>query len=115
MQMRVVPVFAFAFLFAAPALGDVAGTPTGEGPPNLVVCRAPQFLPGTRLPGPRVCKINAVWAQYRRDGMDVAPDGIHDVASEKHRSLHQASCRPTSPRGGSISNLAQSSLGMTCD
>jgi len=116
MQMRVLPVFTVLLLFAAAAsAADDAHTPAGDGAPELVVCRAPQQLPGSRLLGPQVCRTNAVWAQYRRDGMDVAPDGIHDVASEKHRSLHQASCRPTSPRGGSISNLAQSSLGMTCD
>ncbi len=49
--------------------------PTGEGDPDAITCRPPNV----RLKIAEVCKSNAVWAQYRRDGMDVAPDGIHDV------------------------------------
>lgn len=49
--------------------------PTGEGDPDDITCRPPDV----RLKIAEVCKSNAVWAQYRRDGMDVAPDGIHDV------------------------------------
>jgi hypothetical protein len=53
--------------------------------------------------------------QYHRDGMDVAPDGIHDVASEKYRSLHQSACRPASAGGSSASNAMQTNIGMICD
>ena len=38
-------------------------------------------IPGQRLYGPKVCKTNA----HRKDGRDVAPDGIHDVPSGDHR------------------------------
>jgi hypothetical protein len=57
-----------------------AAFPTGEGDPDAITCRPPQPLPDSRLRGPEVCKKNSVWARYRRDGMDVASDGIHDVA-----------------------------------
>jgi len=114
--MRVLPVFTVLLLFAAAAsAADDAHTPAGDGAPELVVCRAPQQLPGSRLLGPQVCRTNAVWAQYRRDGMDVAPDGIHDVPSEKYRTLHQGTCRPASPGGGSTSNMNQANMGMICD
>jgi hypothetical protein len=56
-----------------------AAYPTGEGDPDTITCRPPQPLPNSRLNGPEVCRKNSAWAQYRRDGMDVAPDGIHDV------------------------------------
>jgi hypothetical protein len=116
MQMRVLPVFTVLVLFAVAAnAADDAHTPAGDGAPELVVCRAPQQLPGSRLTGPRVCRTNAVWAQYRRDGMDVAPDGIHDVQSEKYRSLHQGACRPASAGGSSASNAMQTNIGMICD
>ena len=78
---------AFAVMLAAPAFAEPATTPsdaqaqpdaqshasypTGEGNPYLITCRPPQTLPGSRLLGPEVCKTNAVWAQYRKDGMDV--------------------------------------------
>lgn len=94
---------------------DSLATPDGNGPSNLVVCRAPQQVPGSRLMAPRICRINAVWAQYRKDGMDIAPDGIHDVASEKFRSSHPVNCRPTSPGGGSIATLAAIAVSTVCD
>ena len=53
--------------------------PTGDGDPDVVTCRPPRLLPNSRLNGPEVCRKNSVWAQYRRDGMDMAPDGIHDM------------------------------------
>lgn len=94
---------------------DSASTPSGEGDPSLTVCRAPQHLPGSRLLGPRVCKTNAVWAQYRKDGMDVAPDGVQDVPSEKFRSTHPLSCRPATAGGGSVSTMNQANFGMVCE
>lgn len=100
---------------AGAALADTPSTPSGDGDPAEVVCRAPQTAPGSRLPGPRVCKTNAVWAQYRKDGMDVAPDGIHDVPSEKYRSSHPMSCRPATAGGGNTSSMNQVNLGMICE
>ncbi|MEO8301155.1 MAG: M56 family metallopeptidase, partial [Rhizomicrobium sp.] len=49
--------------------------PRGDGDPDAVTCRAPQALPGSRLPGPQVCKTNGVWAQLRTEGKDVNADG----------------------------------------
>ena len=49
--------------------------PSGAGEPDAITCRTPQLLPGSRLPGPEVCKINRVWAQLRAEGMDISPDG----------------------------------------
>ena len=117
--MRFCPIlFLTLLLVTLPALGDPGdstGTPTGEGDPARVVCRAPQQLPGSRLAGPRVCKTNAVWAQYRKDGMDVAPDGIHDVPSEKFRSSHPMACRPATAGGGGTSIMNQANIGMICE
>ena len=108
-----------SFLFLMPITAALADdsltTPGGEGPPNLVVCRAPQQVAGSRLMGPRVCRNNAEWAQYRKDGMDIAPDGIHDVATEKFRSSHPVNCRPTSPGGGSIATMAAIAVSTVCE
>jgi len=81
----------------------VVDYPTGEGDPEAVTCRKPQPQPNSRLPGPKVCKTNAVWAQYRKDGMDVSADGRLDVPSEKSRSLNASSCQMVG--GGSINNI----------
>jgi hypothetical protein len=72
-----------------------ASAPTGEGDPDGITCRPPQTLPGQRLLGPEVCKKNDVWAQYRKDGMDVSADGLHDVPSQK---MH--GCRVVTSGGG---------------
>ena len=113
--MRYPAIVLLLLTVPAAAMIDSPITPDGEGPPNLVVCRAPQAMPGSRLPGPRVCNINAVWAQYHKDGMDLAPDGIHAVPGEKFRSSHPVTCRPTSPGGGSIATLAQISTSTVCE
>jgi hypothetical protein len=67
--------------------------PDGKGQPNAVTCRKPQQQPGSRLMAPPVCLINAQWAQLRRDGEDISPDGTSRVASEKERSLRPLPCR----------------------
>lgn len=74
-----------------------AAFPTGDGDPDAITCRPPQPLPDSRLRGPEVCKKNAVWARYRRDGMDVASDGIHDVAFGGKNGIN---CSVTATPGG---------------
>jgi hypothetical protein len=100
-----------------PALAavDVEGTPSGDGNPNAVVCRAPQMQPGSRLLGPRVCKINATWAQYRKDGLEVAADGVQVVPGEKYRSLHPGACRPATPGGSAAGTMMQANMSALCD
>src|SRR5882672_3133103 len=81
-------------LAQTPAGKSYSASPNGEGDPNAITCRPPQVMPNSRLPGPEVCKTNAVWARYNRDGMDVAADGIHDVPSEKKRTTSTQACHP---------------------
>jgi hypothetical protein len=59
----------------------LALAPTGAGDPNAITCRVPQTLPGSRLPGPMVCKFNRVWAQLRAGGMEISADGTYLVAT----------------------------------
>ena len=87
-------IFACALMMAvadvsaiAQTTADVAGEPTGEGNPDDISCRAPQLIPGTRNQrGPKVCKANAIWAQYREDGMTVSADGKRDMPIPKAKS-----------------------------
>ena len=123
-------------LFSAPALAQVPATmpapsgapsqavavppssaamPTGEGDPFVITCRAPQTLPGSRLKGPEVCKTNQVWAMYRRDGMEPAADGIHDVRAEKWRSVNPQACHSATPGGGGTSNMVYSNFSQMCE
>ncbi len=106
---------AFAQSDAPPAKTIYAKTPTGEGDPNAISCRAPQKLTGSRMLGPEVCKLNAVWAQYAKDGMDVSADGRFDVPSEKQRSINPRACRSISSAGGGASNAMGTNFTMLCD
>src|ERR1700712_2062185 len=103
-------------LITAPALAQsksYAAFPTGEGEPDAITCRPPQRVQGERLPGPEVCKANAVWAQYRRDGMDVAPDGKHDITLKSSNVGPGRTCRNVGGAGGATGGGAV--LNMTCD
>ena len=103
-------------LIAAPALAQdksYSVFPTGEGDPDAITCRPPQRTAGDRLPGPEVCKKNSVWAQYRRDGMDVAPDGKHDITLKSDNRGPGRNCRNVGGAGGATGGGAV--LNMTCD
>ncbi|HVW74677.1 MAG TPA: M56 family metallopeptidase [Rhizomicrobium sp.] len=49
--------------------------PQGRGDPDSVTCRVPEALPGSRLPGPKVCQTNRQWASLRARHEDITPDG----------------------------------------
>jgi hypothetical protein len=122
-------IAAFVLAFAVPAAAQTNApaapvappakssnhAPSGEGDPNVITCRRPQPLPESRLLGPEVCKTNAVWAQYRKDGMEVAADGIHDVPSEKMRSINPQACHPATMGGSGTSAMNQANFSMICE
>jgi len=59
--------------------------------------------------GPQVCRTNRVWAQYRKDGMDVAPDGVHDVRSA-------VNCHSEGGGGGGgATSMARVGGGVSCE
>lgn len=92
---------------------DVLGEPTGEGNPDDITCRGPQPIPGTRNQrGPKVCKTNAVWAQYREDGMTVSPDGKRDMPIPKAKNCRSSG---SSVGGSSTSSAGGMSTIITCE
>ena len=81
--------------------------PRGDGDPEAVTCRVPQSLPGTRLPGPTVCKINRLWAELRANRAVISPDGREvDLPSdgERRRSLNAVSCNVSRQMGGATNS-----------
>jgi hypothetical protein len=97
-------VFAQA-LSAAEPQKTYASNPDGKGDPAAITCRHPQALPGRRLLGPEVCRPNADWAQFAKDGMTVSPDGATLVPSEKARSLNPAACGPAAGSAGASNGM----------
>ena len=106
-------VFAQA-LFAAEPAKTYAREPDGKGDPAAITCRHPQALPGKRLLGQEVCRPNADWAQFAKDGMTVSPDGVTLLPSEKARSLNPAACGPTAGSAGGTNAMMASRGGMAC-
>lgn len=102
------------FSSLALAMETAVSFPTGEGEPLAITCRAPQKLPDSRLYGPKICKTNAEWAQYRKDGMDISADGMRNVPSEKWRSLNTTGCRENPVGGGGTTNFAYTTLSPVC-
>ena len=86
-----------------PVLRD---TPSGEGDRRSITCRAPQQLPDSHLLGPEVCRRNGVWAELRREGKDVSPDGTTTFNLVESRSTNLAGCNKISPGQGGNLNAA---------
>jgi hypothetical protein len=113
--MKKTILIACALLLAAPlslaaqTTTDINGEPTGEGNPDDITCRTPQIIPNTRKRGPKVCKTNVVWAQYREDGMTVSADGTRDMPLPKGKNCQSQS----SGFGGGSARGATSSV--TCE
>jgi hypothetical protein len=72
-------------------------------------------LPGERLKGPEVCRTNAQWAQYRKDGMDLAADGVHFQPSEKMRSVYPQACHPATMGGSGTAAMLQANISQVCE
>lgn len=85
----------------------IALNPMGDGDPDAVTCRVAQTLPGSRLPGPQVCKSNRVWAALRANREDISPDGTMIVYLEdfQRQKAMASNCR-TYFSGGNVSILA---------
>ena len=98
----------------AAAAKTYSSNPDGKGDPTAITCRHPQALPGKRLLGPEVCRNNADWAQFAKEGMVVSPDGTTLLPSEKQRSLNPAACGPTAGSAPTTNAMSASRGGMTC-
>jgi hypothetical protein len=86
--------------------------PSGAGEPDAITCRTPQLLPGSRLPGPEVCKINRVWAQLRAEGKDISPDGTTVIATlSSGRVVQAGACFNGLP---AVVSLASPTLSFAC-
>ncbi|HET7084740.1 MAG TPA: hypothetical protein VFI23_08225 [Rhizomicrobium sp.] len=92
---------------ALPALAQQpahASHPDGSGDPDVMTCRTPQVPPGSRLPGPEVCKLNSQWALLRKNGEDISADGKSIIPDPKGSNVTPMSC---SYQGGGASNGGQ--------
>jgi hypothetical protein len=84
----------------------VKNTPTGEGDPRPIICRAPQQLAGSQLIGPKVCRRNGVWAVLHQAHKDIGPDGLTILDLDATRAANTAACRPASSMAGDAAALA---------
>ncbi|HEY2010434.1 MAG TPA: M56 family metallopeptidase [Rhizomicrobium sp.] len=86
----------------------VALYPQGNGDPDRVTCRVPEALPGSRLPGPRICQTNREWASLRARHEDITPDGesiILPDGSEMHAGYAVLNCARERISSTGITNI----------
>lgn len=82
----------------------VALYPQGDGDPDSITCRSPEALPGSRLPGPKVCQTNRQWARLRARHQDIGPDGQNIIlpdGSERHAGYAVLNCARSRISGAS--------------
>jgi hypothetical protein len=104
MARKTMVVAGLVALLAFPALAQKPATaayPDGTGDPDAITCRPPQVIPGQRLPGPQVCKLNAQWALLRKNGQDISADGKDIVPDPKGSNIKAMNCHM---QGGSATN-----------
>ena len=109
------PASAPADAATQPAAKVYSRSPKGEGDANAITCRPPQTLPASRLLGPEVCRTNAQWAQYEKDGMVLSADGVHFQPSEKMRTLNPQACHPATMGGGGTAAMIQANISQICE
>jgi hypothetical protein len=98
---------AFMGFLAFPALAQqpaVSMHPDGTGDPDAITCRPPQVIPGQRLPGPQVCKLNSQWALLRKNNQDISADGRDIIADPKAGGMAPMTC---TMMGGGATNGGQ--------
>ena len=86
MRGKALILLVLAGFYAASAMAQtpaVSRYPDGSGDPDATTCRPPQTIPGSRLPGPQVCKLNSQWALLRKNGEDISADGRDIIPDAK--------------------------------
>ncbi len=87
------PLAPEAKLALALAHARMALMPSGEGDPDAVTCRVPQYLPASRFRGPKICKVNRIWALLRARALDYSADG-RELVSTAGGFVPRAAVRP---------------------
>ena len=100
-SLILVAFMGFSALSAVAQQPAVSTHPDGTGDPDAITCRPPQTIPGQRLPGPQVCKLNAQWALLRKNGQDISADGRDIIPDAKAGGMAPLSCNMV---GGGATN-----------
>ncbi len=85
------------------AVDATAQSGTTEEP---AVCRRPENLPGTHLPGPTICLPQSTWDKWKEQGLVLTPDGRALVGIyEKRRSIDAPGCPAPNMIGGATTGM----------
>ena len=76
-----------------------ARQPSGDGDPTQTRCMKGDDLSGSKLGTPLVCKTNAEWAQLKKDGVSLNPDGSVFVPDNDPRNAGAHGCDRTNSGG----------------
>jgi len=73
--------------------------PSGEGDPAETRCMIGDDVTGSRLGTPMICKTNAEWAQLKKDGVSLNPDGSVAGPDNDPRNAGAHGCDRTNSSG----------------
>jgi len=111
--MRVPALLLAALTILSPPMAW-AGQPSGEGDPAESRCMKNEAVTGSKLGTPMVCKTNAEWAQLKKDGVALNPDGSVAVPDNDPRHVAAHGCN-VSPGGlSNAGNMGVTSRGFDC-
>ena len=100
--MRGRAVMFSALIVLLPALAWAAGQPSGEGDPAAKRCMRGEEVTGSKMGTPMICKTNAEWAQMKKDGVVLNPDGSLHVPDNDPRHVAEHGCFRTNSGGPGV-------------
>ena len=90
-------VFLVPIVLLSPAAW--ARQPSGDGDPSETRCMKGDDVTGSKLGTPLICKTNAEWAQMKKDGVVLNPDGSVATPDNDPRNVGAHGCFRTSASG----------------
>ena len=107
-----VPMILAAIVLLSPAAW--ARQPSGDGDPAETRCMKGDDVTGSMLGTRMICKTNAEWAQLKKDGVALNPDGSVARPNNDPRDVAAHGCTMGSGGLSNAGNMGTTSHGYDC-
>jgi hypothetical protein len=109
-----VPAAMFLIAIALLPTAAWARQPSGDGDPSETHCMRGEEVTGSKMGTPMICKTNAEWAQLKKDGVTLNPDGSVFVPDNDPRHVAAHGCTMNSGGLSNAGNMGVTSHGYDC-